>query len=691
MRLSALRRSAGLAACAVGIGFALLVPTLSFDGAEPAAAQGTAARKPVSACTLSISDTLVTSPMSECGSAGVTVTLGVTCPTELPMRVVFVIGRHLLMEDHLDQVKNAARGIANSMPFHVAGTKAGVVSVSIQERVEQEMTASKSSVMGSIGAIRLDRVDPTTRYFDWLGKAQDMLEEARRNEPLPAVEAIVLFSTGCPTGFDSFCNRQVGAANRAKGADITVIGVCHPDAMPFGLIPIPGDHCKYIRNIATTGRYHDLNRAKRAENDLAELMSDVGTLQPGAVTLAERLAPGFTLIPESGAPAPRTVDGVHIFSWPDVERGDVLAATYRISATMPGLQPLRETDASAVGIMDSMGRAVEIPLTSPDVVVEPCPTGSPTAPPSDTSAPTSIDMPESTSTPTPSATSTLESPNTPTPSATPKPGRIWLPVALKNTCKAGARTLLVALAIDTSSSMDEASGGTTKLAAAKAAAKAFVDVLAASGRGDLAGVVAFDARARIVVDVGADHSALHAGIDSVRTGEGTRIDAGLETSAAMLSRALLASPDALPVVVLLTDGRPDVGTADAALRAAEEGRASGLTIYTIGLGDDVDADFLRAIATTPGHFLAAPDADALESIYDDLARDLPCPGGVVSAGWAESRPAASSASVSAAHSARSSVSARRRGSMPADPSASAESAGAMSRPAAMLLRSCLRF
>ncbi len=629
MRLDLVCSSAGIATLAIasGIAFlslALLSVALLFERIEPVAAQGTVARKPVSACTLAISDTVVASPIRECEAAEVTVTLGLTCPTELPMRVVFVIGRHLLMEDHLDEVKNAARSIANSMPFHVAGTKAGVVSVSIQERVEQEMTDSKSSVMGAIGSIRLDRVDPTMRYFDWLGKAQDLLEEERRTEALPAVEAIVLFSTGCPTGFDSFCNRQVGAANRAKGADITVIGVCNPDATPFGLIRIPGDHCKYIRNIASGGFYHNLNQARRVESDLAELMEEVESLQPGAVSLAEALGPGFSMIPGSGAPAPSEVDGVHVFAWSDVERGDVLTATYRISAAMAGgTRPLRDSALSAVRIVDSMDRAVEIPLTSPDLSVEICPTATPTGLPTDTPGPTPIPIDTPESTPMPEATST----NTPT--STTEPGRIWLPVAMKNTCKPGTRRLLVALAIDTSSSMDEASGGTTKLEAAKAAAKAFVDVLAGFGRGDLAGIVAFDARARIIVDVTADHAALHAGIDSVLTGEGTRIDEGLDMSASMLEAAIDAVPDFTQVIVILTDGRPDAGTSDAALAAAAAGRDAGLTIYTIGLGDDVDAALLRAIASTPGHYFAAPNAEALESIYDELARDLPCPGGVV--------------------------------------------------------------
>lgn len=634
MHAALLRSSVAVAALAIATGAALLGLGIAFDREAPAAAQGPAARKPVSACTLAISDTLVSSPVTPCEPAAVTVTLGLTCPVELPMRVVFVIGRHLLMEDHLDEVKSAARSIASSLPFDVPGTKAGVVSVSTQERVEQELTDSQSSVTGAIGAIRLDRVDPTMRYFDWLGRAQDMLEEERRRADSPALEAIVLFSTGCPTGFDSYCERQVGAANRAKGADITVAGVCHPDATPFGLITIPGDHCKYIRNISSGGYYHDLDQARRVESDLAELMETVETLTPGEVELREVLSAGLSMLPGGGLPAPRVVDGAHVFAWTGVGRGDVLTATYRISTSVPGTVPLRPAAAASVAILDSMGRAREVPLVSPDLVVEPCPTATPTATPTDTPEPTSppTDTPEAS--PTPEATSTPE------PSPTPRPGRIWLPVALRGACMPASRPLLVALAIDTSSSMDERSGGgsETKLDAAKAAAIAFVDVLQGLGRGDRAGVVAFDARARVAVDMTADSVRLRAGIEALATGDGTRIDEGLRTSLAMLAAALdgAVGPvrvDTVPVVVLLSDGRPDEGTADAALAVAAEARGAGagagVKIHTIGLGDDVDEAILRAIATTPEDYLAAPDPAALHAIYRELARDLPCPGGVL--------------------------------------------------------------
>ena len=59
-----------------------------------------------SACTAVVSDSLSMDPLLDCGPATVTATVAVSCPTELPLHVVFVIGRHLAMEDHLSEVKS---------------------------------------------------------------------------------------------------------------------------------------------------------------------------------------------------------------------------------------------------------------------------------------------------------------------------------------------------------------------------------------------------------------------------------------------------------------------------------------------------------------------------------------------------------------------------------------------------------
>ena len=56
-------------------------------------------------------------------------------------------------------------------------------------------------------------------------------------------------------------------------------------------------------------------------------------------------------------------------------------------------------------------------------------------------------------------------------------------------------------------------------------------------------------------------------------------------------------------------------------------RRAGLTIYTIGLGADVNPDLLVDVAGDRARYTAAPEAEELERIYSRLAPVLPCPAG----------------------------------------------------------------
>ena len=61
------------------------------------------------------------------------------------------------------------------------------------------------------------------------------------------------------------------------------------------------------------------------------------------------------------------------------------------------------------------------------------------------------------------------------------------------------------------------------------------------------------------------------------------------------------------------------------MRRAALAKAAGLTLFTIGLGNDVDLDALAAIASRPDYFHHAPDAADLEGIYRTVAGTIPCP------------------------------------------------------------------
>jgi hypothetical protein len=88
---------------------------------------------------------------------------------------------------------------------------------------------------------------------------------------------------------------------------------------------------------------------------------------------------------------------------------------------------------------------------------------------------------------------------------------------------------------------------------------------------------------------------------------------------------MLQSPTAerTRAVVLLTDGQQtdQPATAEASALAL---RDSGVFLYTIGLGDDVDGEFLSRLAGDDSRYYAAPEPEELLDIYSSLARSIPC-------------------------------------------------------------------
>jgi hypothetical protein len=62
-----------------------------------------------------------------------------------------------------------------------------------------------------------------------------------------------------------------------------------------------------------------------------------------------------------------------------------------------------------------------------------------------------------------------------------------------------------------------------------------------------------------------------------------------------------------------------------ALEAAALAKAEGSVIFTIGLGEDVERDALREIASRPEFFRWAPDGEDLGAVYERIAGEIPCP------------------------------------------------------------------
>ena len=321
--------------------------------------------------------------------------------------------------------------------------------------------------------------------------------------------------------------------------------------------------------------------------------------------------------------------------WYDEEAGNVQARKTIARAVdlfaVPGL-PLARKMPQGLGDVETLCAAP----------VEPTPT--PTFTP--TSTPTPTDTPTPTSTPTPTHTPT------PTPTPTPVPLPIYLPQALRNLCVPRVGGADVVLVLDLSTSMQrETRDGRTKLESALAAAGDFVGRLdlgdgdegIARPVGDLSGgdraaLVGFNSEGWVEVPLTDDRAALESGLERLRarTSPGTRLDLAFSTAGEALASGARGG-DALPVVIVLTDGLPSEvptpaprGTQEEMVLAAADAlkATTGARVFTIGLGlsDDVLDALLRQAATRPGDFYFAPDGEDLAGIYREIAgRVVGCP------------------------------------------------------------------
>ena len=173
----------------------------------------------------------------------------------------------------------------------------------------------------------------------------------------------------------------------------------------------------------------------------------------------------------------------------------------------------------------------------------------------------------------------------------------------------------VVLLLDSSSSMQGA-----KLDAARAAAGIFLTLLEL-GR-DRVALVRFDQSEEVLVPLTADGDAVRTALAEMRTDVGTRIDLGLIGASDLLAGHQRPRTD--QVIVLLTDGRPELGSEEEAIRVAAAARQADVAIWAVGLGREVPVSLLDAITGDPTRVRLAPDAGTLVAIYESIARLLPC-------------------------------------------------------------------
>lgn len=190
------------------------------------------------------------------------------------------------------------------------------------------------------------------------------------------------------------------------------------------------------------------------------------------------------------------------------------------------------------------------------------------------------------------------------------------------TCRAGRdRRSEIMLIIDRSNSM-----AGLKLAAARSAAESFVVSPDLDLARDRVGLVSFSDIVSLDQPLTSDREALRAAIRGVLYRGATDLAGSVRRAVRHTTEE--GRPDSTPVLLMLTDGRPNRDGqpfVDAYLEAARA-RASGALVYAIGLGDSVVEDLMVGMAGSPARYFAAAGPEALEPIYDELSRTV---GGVV--------------------------------------------------------------
>jgi len=184
----------------------------------------------------------------------------------------------------------------------------------------------------------------------------------------------------------------------------------------------------------------------------------------------------------------------------------------------------------------------------------------------------------------------------------------------------------VMLVIDRSGSMnDDGLNPPEPLTAVKEAARTFVSRITGSDR---LGVVSFATEATLESSLVSGVLATQEAIKNIVIGQNeniqhTNIFEGLQVA----FNELVSNDTRDDVIIMLTDGiasrpidesDPDFAVNQAKIKANEI-KGQGVVLYTIGLGESVDADFLKELASGEEYYYGTVESEDLSAIYEQIA------------------------------------------------------------------------
>ncbi len=186
----------------------------------------------------------------------------------------------------------------------------------------------------------------------------------------------------------------------------------------------------------------------------------------------------------------------------------------------------------------------------------------------------------------------------------------------------------VAMAVDLSGSMNNDGGEPPQpITDALKAAAQFVETLR---KDDQIAVITFATEAETETELTAIQSEvtnqiLNLQINPTEETGFTNTVAALTAAQAELNSAR-HNPDARRVLVLLTDGLPttkgDADVVSEAISKAQALREDEIEIYAIGLGENVNQDFIASISSNRSNAYLAPTTADLQTIYSEITSSL---------------------------------------------------------------------
>jgi Ca-activated chloride channel homolog len=185
----------------------------------------------------------------------------------------------------------------------------------------------------------------------------------------------------------------------------------------------------------------------------------------------------------------------------------------------------------------------------------------------------------------------------------------------------------IVLVMDVSDSMNETDVAPNRLAAAEAAANAFLEELPPDFR---VGLATFAGDAELAVSPTQEHEEVVQALGALTTSRGTVIGDGLTVALEAIAEIRLDAPGTPAVAVLISDGR-DTGSEIPPEEAAERARSLAVPVFTVVVGQveegtdgtGANLEALEDIArTSGGETFTAETANELTTLYETLGSEL---------------------------------------------------------------------